>query len=167
MLLAGLNLYLMEKQKSNLDQVAAKLRQYCAYQERCLVETREKLNGFGLESNEVEAIIAQLIEGNFLNEERFAIAFAGGKFRSRQWGKIKIRYALRQKQVNDLCINKALAGIAEGDYFEALKKLAGKKLHELRIEKNPYVQRRKLQDYLLAKGYESGLVSEVAKELLK
>lgn len=54
----------------------------------------------------MELLLSQLIEENYLNEERFAIAYAGGKFRINQWGKTKIKYNLTQKQVSNYCIKK-------------------------------------------------------------
>src|SRR4249919_2672470 len=88
-----------------------KAKHYCAYQERCHSEVRDKLYSFGLHRNEVEPLLTQLIEENFLNEERFAIAYAGGKFRIKNWGKEKIKYALKQNKVSEYCIHKALAAI--------------------------------------------------------
>ena len=62
-------------------QALVKAQATCAYQERCQQEMRDKLYEWGLHSEAVENMIAQLISDNFLNEERFAKAFAGGKFR--------------------------------------------------------------------------------------
>ena len=61
------------------EKALEKIKQYCAYQERCHSEVRNKLYGFGLNSEEIETIISTLIQENFLNEERFALAYAGGK----------------------------------------------------------------------------------------
>ena len=77
-------------------QALPKIKQYCAYQERSHSEIKDKLYGFGLRKNEVEEILATLIEENYCNEERFAEQFAGGKFRMKQWGRIKIRRALQE-----------------------------------------------------------------------
>src|SRR6478736_3420107 len=85
-----------------------KIKHYCAYQERSHAETRDKLYGFGLYKHEVETLLTQLIEENYLNEERYAIAFAGGKFRMKQWGRVKIKYELKQKQVSEYNIKNAL-----------------------------------------------------------
>jgi len=112
----------------------------------------------------VEALISQLIEENYLNEERFAIHFAGGKFRMKQWGRVKIRYELKQKQVGEYCIRKALKEIDEKLYGETLQKLARQKLSTLKSEKNIFVRKRKLQDFLLRKGYEMDLVNTMVKE---
>ena len=83
---------------------AAKLKagNYCAYQERTQQEVRDKLYGIGLYSDEVEQVLAELITENYVNEERFAKSFAGGKFRLKQWGKKKIVYALKQRNISPL-----------------------------------------------------------------
>ena len=147
--------------KLSKEQALPKIKQYCTYQERCHAEVKEKLYAFGLYKKDVEQLISQLIEENYLNEERFAIQYAGGKFRMNQWGRIKIKYALKQKQVSDYCIKKALKEINESDYKKTLQKLAEKKLKMLKTETNIFIKKKRLQDYLLQKGYESELVREV------
>ena len=142
------------QQQLPLNQALQKVRHYCAYQERCHSEVKEKLYGFGLRKNDVEAALSMLIEGNYLNEERFAVQFAGGRFRLKHWGKIKIRYELRQKQVGEYCIKKALAAISEDDYDCALSKLAAGEWESLKNEE-PFVRRQKVQAYLARKGYET------------
>ena len=146
------------KQTFTPDQALQKARQYCAYQERCHKEVKDKLYGFGLNKKEVEEILSQLIEQNYLNEERFAIQFAGGRFRIKHWGRVKIKYELKQKQVSDYCIKKALASIDDDDYMRQLQKLFDEKLSALRSEKNVFVKKRKLQDHLMQKGFEAELV---------
>lgn len=143
------------------QQALQKIKQYCTYQERCHAEVREKLYSFNLYKKEVDEIISHLIEDNFLNEERFAIQFAGGKFRMKQWGKIKIKFALKQKQVSDYCIKKAISHIAKSDYQKTLNNLAEKKLKTLKSEKNKFLKKRKLYDYLLQKGYEIDLIKKI------
>ena len=147
------------------DQALPKIKQFCAYQERCHAEVRDKLYSFGLHKNEVEEIISSLITENYLNEERFAIHFAGGKFRMKQWGKIKIKQALKYKQVGDYCIRKALKEIDAHDYEKAFRKLADQKLKTLKSEKNIFIKKRKLQDFLLQKGFETALVKEAVNQL--
>lgn len=155
---------LMEKQSLTPDQASQKIRQYCAYQERSHSEVKDKLYGYGLNRREVDEILSTLIEENYLSEERFAIQYAGGKFRMKQWGRVKIRYALRQKQVSEYCIKKALASIPETDYQRTLQKLFEEKLRSLRSEKNMFTRKRKIQDHLLQKGYEAALVSSLTAQ---
>lgn len=149
------------------EQSLPKIKQYCAYQERCHMEVREKLYSFGLHKNEVAEIISTLITENYLNEERFAIHFAGGKFRMKQWGKIKIKQALKQKQVSEYCIRKALKEIDNNEYRQTFFKLAEQKLKTLKTEKNIFIKKRKLQDFLIQKGYEREMITEAAKNMIE
>ena len=151
----------MNIKKLSREQALPQVKQFCVYRERCHSEVKEKLYALGLYKNDVEQLMAQLIEENYLNEERFAKQYAGGKFRMNQWGRIKIKYALRQKQVSDYSIKKGLKEISESDYKKTLQKLAEQKLKTLKGEKNIFVKKKKLQDYLLQKGYEGELVREV------
>src|SRR5215204_7733202 len=113
-----------------------KIKHYCSYQERCHKEVKKKLYGFGLQKNDVETLIAQLIEENYLNEVRFAQLFAGGKFRMKQWGRGKIRHEMKQKKITEYCIQKGLKEINEEDYLKTLSKLASTKWKTLKSEKN-------------------------------
>ena len=140
------------------EEALQKAKQYCAYQERCHSEVKEKLYSFGLHKNDVDELLSELISENYLNEERFAIQFAGGRFRIKQWGRIKIKYALKQKQVSEYCIKKALAAIDEKEYNRTLEKLFDQKLKTLKAEKNSFTKKRKLQDHLIQRGFETALV---------
>ncbi len=144
------------------EQALQKARHYCGYQERCHSEVQEKLYAAGLRKPQVKVALATLIEENYLNEERFAIQFAGGHFRLKHWGKVRIRYQLKQKQVSDYCIIRALATIDDEAYSAALGRLAEKKWEELATETNPLVRKSKWQEYLLRKGYESDRIAAVA-----
>ena len=134
------------------EQALQKIRHFCSYQERCHSEVREKLYSYGLWKNDTEAILSQLIEENCLNEERFALAFAGGRFRMKQWGRVKINFELKQKRISEYCIRIALAQFEESDYLRTLRDLALDKWEKLRKEKNIFIRKRKVQDYLLQKG---------------
>ncbi len=147
------------------EEALQKVKQYCAYQERCHSEVKEKLYSYGLYKKEVDELLSELITGNYLNEERFAVEFAGGKFRIKQWGRKKIKYALKQKQVSEYCIQNALAAIPESDYLKTLRKLFDQKLQMVKTEKNIYTKKKKLQDYLILKGYEPNLVRELTDDL--
>jgi regulatory protein len=155
----------MNFKKLSKEQALPKIKQYCAYQERSHAEVKEKLYSFGLYKKDVDQLISQMIEENYLNEERFAIQYAGGKFRMNQWGRVKIKHALRQKQVSEYSIKKALKQISESNYKKTLQKLAVQKLESLKNETNVFSKKKKLQDYLLQKGYEGEYVREVAENL--
>jgi regulatory protein len=149
------------------EQALQKIKHYCSYQERCHKEVKEKLYGFGLWKKDVEALISQLIEENYLNEERFAQLFAGGKFRMKQWGRVKIRYELKQKQVSEYCIKKGLKEISEDDYNKTLEKLAAAKWKALKGERNIHVKKGKTMNFLLQRGFEPALAGEVVSLLQK
>ena|SRR5579872_6309990 len=146
------------------EQALQKLRHYCGYQERCHQEVKEKLYSFGLHKQDVENLVATLIEEDLLNEERFAVQYAGGHFRLKNWGKIKIRYELRQKQVSEYCISRALAAIDEDAYTQTLTEQAARKWEVLDKEPDPFSRRKKLHDYLLQKGFEPDRVRAVVAE---
>ncbi len=152
---------MLRRPSNSLEQALQKARHYCGYQERCHRDVKEKLYSLGLRTVQVEEAIAILIGENYLNEERFAIQFAGGHFRMKQWGKVKIRYELKQKQVSEYCIKKALTAIDEEDYERTLARLAEGKWELLKGEGNLFVKKRKLQDYLLQKGYETDRIGAV------
>jgi len=141
-----------------------RIENWCAYQERSQQEVRDKLYEYGLHKSDVEQILTQLIGDNFLNEERFAIAFAGGKFRIKKWGKIKIKLELRQKKVSDYCIKKALNQISDADYFSTLEKIIERKNREVK-EPNKLKKHYKLLQYASSRGYEKDLIIEVLKEI--
>jgi regulatory protein len=146
------------------EQALQKLKHYCAYQERCHNDVKEKLYNLGIWKKEQDEIIATLIEEDYLNEERFAIAFAGGKFRIKQWGRVKIKYELKQKQVSEYCIKKALKQINEEEYMRVLGKLAKEKYTELKNEQY-LIRKKKTIDFLMRKGYEAEVVTPVLNQI--
>lgn len=140
----------------------AKAEHYCAYQERSQQEVRDKLYEWGLYNTMVENVIVQLIQNNFLNEERFANAYVQGKFSQKGWGKNKIKQGLKFKRVSDVLIKKALNNINSDDYLRVLGGVLQKKAAILN-EKDPYKRRYKLQQYALSRGYENDIISDVLK----
>lgn len=153
----------MYTKKLTKEQALQKLKHYCAYQERSHSEVKEKLNNLGVWKKDQDIMIAQLIEEGYLNEERFAIAFAGGKFRIKRWGRVKISYELKQKQVSAYNIKKALNQIDESDYLNTLQKLHKERWNSLKEEKDKLTRLAKTRSYLLQKGYEAEIVKEVMK----
>jgi regulatory protein len=145
------------------EQALQKLKHFCAYQERSHYEVKEKLYKLGMWKKEHDEITAVLIEENYLNEERFAIAFAGGKFRLKQWGRVKIKYELKQRQVSEYSIKKALKQIEEKGYLAVLAKLAEEKYASLKDEQY-LIRKKKTIDYLLQRGFEMELVRGVVEK---
>lgn len=118
----------------------------------------------GLTKKEAASVICRLIEEGFLNEERFAVQFAGGHYRQKKWGKRKIEYALRQKKISEKLIQIALTEIEGKDYRKTAKKLALAKWENLGKE-SIITRQSKTITYLLGKGYEMGLVREILLEI--
>ena len=146
-----------------LSEIKNKLEHYCAYQERSQQEVRNKLYEWGLKPWEVEEVITELIVTNFLNEERFAKAYVSGKFSINKWGKIKIKQGLKLKKVPEKMIVNALKTIDYDDYLNAILIAAEKKLSTI-TEKDPYKRRYKLTTFLLGRGFEHILISEVLED---
>ncbi|WP_291401631.1 regulatory protein RecX [Daejeonella sp.] len=142
------------------QQAKIKAESYCAYQERSQFEIRNKLYEWGLFQNDVEEIISELIESNFLNEERFALAYTLGKFRIKSWGKIKIKQALKLKRVPDKLIKKSLQSIDDDDYLTMLKRILEKKAENI-TETDPFKRRYLLTRYGSGKGFELELISDL------
>ena len=151
------------KKKLTPNQALIKAQMSCAYQERCQQEMRDKLYEWGLHSNEVENIIADLISTNFLNEERFAIAFAGGKFRIKKWGKVKIKIELKKRKISDYCIRKGLAEIDDKEYINTLKDVLSKKLKETAKGKIQ-IRNYKAAQYAQSRGFEGDLIWDIIKQ---
>ncbi len=143
----------MKQSSLTPQQAYPKMAHFCAYQERCHKEVMQKLNDAGVFGQDAEAIVARLIEENYLNEERFARLFAGGRFRLKQWGKVKISHELKQRGVSTYCIRKALREIPDDDYLATLQTLIEKKRATL-PGNNLALIRKKLTAYLAQKGYE-------------
>ena len=143
----------------------AKAEHYCTYQERSHQEVRDKLYELGVNPIEVENVIMYLVEGDFLNEGRFANAYAIGKFRQKGWGRIKIKQGLKFKKVSEPLIKKALESINKDDYIKMLQMVIKKK-EKLLTEKEPYKRRYKLHQYALSRGFENDLISDVLKEIV-
>ena len=142
------------------QQAKVKAESYCAYQERSQFEIRNKLYEWGLHQRDVEEIISELIELNFLNEERFALAYSLGKFRIKGWGKNKIKQGLKLKRIPDKLIIKSLKSIDDNDYLIMLRKILQKKSNTI-FEKDPFKKRYLLSRFATSKGYESDLIADL------
>jgi regulatory protein len=151
-------------QKLDTHTARAKIQKFCTYQERCHKEVQSKLIGYGLEKSDMELILMELIEMNFVNEERFSRAYAGGKFRSKKWGRNRIIQELKHREISDYGITAGLLEIPDVNYHQTLKELIEKKLT---VEKGDdrYVRNGRVATYCIRKGYESDLVWDKIREI--
>ena len=128
------------------------------------MEVRMKLKSWGLIQEAIDLLILELIQFNFLNEERYARSFARGKFRIKKWGKIKIRMALKKRDIKFKCIDSSMLEIDDKTYFNTLKELLQKK-NETVKETSSYKRKMKLTSYLVSRGYEYDLINDALVEL--
>lgn len=138
-----------------------KARKYCAYQERSIFDVKSKLYSWNISEKIISEIILRLKKEDFINEDRFALAFATGKMRNNKWGRNKISYALLQKQVPDLTIQIALNSLDEQEYLQTLKSvLVSKKIDD----ENEFRRNTKLVKYAQQKGFQPELTWKVIRE---
>ena len=141
------------------------LENFCAYQERCHKDVEKKLYELKMIPEAKEKIMLHLLQHNFLNEERYAKAFARGKFSIKNWGKRRIINELKFKNISSYNINVALKEIHDDDYLNTLHKIAEKKLTFIK-ESNAFKKRNKLYAFLISKGYEPELVYKVVNNIV-
>ncbi len=140
-----------------------KASRYCAYQERTQQQVRQKLYELEMWPDAVEEIISKLITENFINEERFAKAYASGKFRHLKWGRIKVKQGLKQHGLSEYCIKKGLAEIDGEEYEATILKLIERKLPTFK-DKNPLLKQQKMLRFLMGKGFEADIVLALLKK---
>lgn len=148
-----------------VDEAQAKMENYCAYQERCHQEVEQKLREIKLIPEAVEKIMLHLFQHDYINETRFAKAYARGKFSIKKWGRNRIVNELKKRKISSYNINKALLEIPDDDYQKSFDELAQKRFYQIK-ETNKYKKRKKLADYLLYRGWESELVYEKTVQLI-
>ncbi len=149
----------METHKTyTVDEAKNRMERYCAYQERCHKEVHQKLYEMRIIPEAVDQIIDHLLRHNFLNETRFAQAFARGKFRTKKWGRSRIVNELKFRDISRYNIKIALKEIPDAEYHATFDALAEKRLQQLASEKNLQKKRKKFADYLFYRGWEPELV---------
>lgn len=150
-----------------VDEATRRMERYCAYQERCHKEVHQKLYEMRMIPLAVDQIIHHLLQHNFLNETRFAQAFARGKFRVKKWGRNRIVNELKRREISKYNIQLALKEIPDSEYYETFEVLAEKRIRQLVSETNLQKKRKKLADYLFYRGWESDLVYGKVNEISK
>lgn len=146
--------------------ILIKAASFCAYQERTQQEVRERLKKWQVFGDEAEEIISELISQNYINEERFAKSFAGGKFRIKNWGNVKIKQELKRRGLTDYTINSGMNEIDPDDYQEELKQLIEKKYEMVaKTETDRWKIKQKVVRYAISKGFESELVWRIVEDM--
>jgi regulatory protein len=163
-MLISMGLKEKSQKRSTPAEAYSKIARYCAYQERSHKEVKNKLFEYGLYSSQVDEILSHLITEGFLNEERYAKAFAGGKFRIMKWGRSKIQRELESSGVSPRNIARGLAEIAPSEYSQTLISLIKKKYDQ--IDDDVYKKKNKVAGFVIGKGYEPELVWEIVNDLI-
>jgi len=144
------------------DQVLDKMAKYCAYQERCVKDVREKLRTYDILQEDRDKILDFLLDNRFVNDERFAKSFVRGKVNQSGWGMNKIRFHLMQKGIDKDLIDEALQQTDEEVYRQRLMDILKTKSKIVKAATD-YEKKRKLAAYAMQKGFEGSLVWEVLK----
>lgn len=146
------------------DQVLDKMAKFCAYQERCVKDVKDKLRTFDIPQEAKDKILGYLLENRFVNDERFAKSFVRGKINQSGWGVNKIRFHLIQKGIDKDIIEEALGQTDEEVYRQRLIEILKTKAKTVKAA-NDFEKKRKLAVYAMQKGFETALVWEVLKDL--
>ena len=149
---------------SDFDFVLNRARHYCSTQERCIQDVNAKLQSWKVSQKNIDKIIESLRKDNYLNEERYARLYAGGKFRINHWGKNKIIYELTKKKIPELIIQIGLQEISDEEYYNTLLDLMKKKKREI-SDTDPFVIRKKLLNFAMQKGYHYSLAMQAAGQI--
>ena len=144
------------------DQVLDKMAKYCAYQERCVKDVKDKLKTFDIPQQEKTKILDYLLDNRFVNDERFAKIFVQSKSNQNDWGTNKIRYHLIQKGIAKDIIDEALGQTDEEVYRQRLIEILKTKAKTVKAA-NDFEKKRKMAAYAMQKGFEGALVWEVIK----
>jgi len=157
---------MMQHKKSfTVDELQKKMEYYCVYQDRCHQEVERKMTEYQLIPEAKEKILLHLMQHNFLNEERFSRSFARGKFRIKNWGKQRIVRELKNKNISNYNIKSALKEINEDEYLQTIYRITENRNNSI-TEKNIYKRKKKLQDFLLRKGYEYDLIFKTVNAVI-
>ncbi|MCF8218285.1 MAG: RecX family transcriptional regulator [Bacteroidales bacterium] len=154
------------KQNISREEALSRAMRYCAYQERSTGDVVRKLNDWGLDDDEaIFWVIDNLKNEKFVDDQRFARIYANSKLNQNQWGKNKIKYALREKSVPDGYIKHAIEQIPDDKYHEVLQKLANEKAKKTGLKTRE--QRAKLTRFLLQRGFSQEEINKAIHELIK
>jgi len=153
-----------ELKTADMKIVLQKIQYFCSFQERCIRDTEEKLKDWAVQKKLIPAIISELKKEDYIDEERFAKVYAGGKFRVNKWGRKKIEFELKMRHIPDDLIRRGMEEIDEDEYQKVLMDLIRKKQKEIKQDNNPII-REKIIAFVYDKGYEIEKIVNALNEL--
>lgn len=157
---------MQQRKRIPIEEAIIKIRTYCNYRDRCHKEVREKLYSMGLYKREVDQVMLQMMDEDLLNEERFARSFARGYFRTKQWGKFKIKGELMRRQIHPSLVTRAMEEIDEEAYRSTIQSLIAKKARMLPATSKQETH-QKIANYLLSKGYQYAEFKSLLAEFVR
>ncbi|MDE5997513.1 MAG: RecX family transcriptional regulator [Muribaculaceae bacterium] len=141
------------KRKPTAEEMLVRMAGLCAGAEQCAVDIRQKILRQGFSVEEAEKMLAYLRTNKYIDDSRYARAYAVDKVRFSGWGKLKVMMGLRAKGMSDSMISQALDYIPEKDYIEVLNKVLLAKARCLDL--GEVKERQKLYRHLASRGFES------------
>lgn len=134
----------------------------CSAGEQCVSQIEEKLQRWGVDPEAQQRIINQLVEEKYIDEQRFANAYAKDKLRYNHWGRVKIALYLRQLGIASSLIRQALDKLPNDEYFKILTHLIESKTTSVKASSD-YEQRGKLIRFALGRGFEMDEILEALR----
>lgn len=158
----------MVRKKVDKEKALEKLENLCSRSEQCEFELERKLIIWGLSVSERKEIIDYLKEYKYLDESRYAGSFARDKARFSYWGPNKIKFELKKRRIKDSVIKEALESVSSEIWKNGLLKNAVNKAQDLvLIGEDGWINRRKLYNFLLNRGFAGGMCSKAVNYLKK
>lgn len=151
----------MAQKKLTVEAAVIRAQKYCLYQERCTKQVEAWLKRFGIEGGLAASVMKELVNEGFLNDERFACAFARGKFRINGWGRAKIIRGLRALSLNEELIGKGLGQIDDDEYCQKLEKLIEKKIGLAGDKELSFEDKMKVSSWAFSRGFEKELITRI------
>lgn len=155
-----------DKSNISVKEILKIITRYCSREEHCTSEILNKLSSFNLSEKDKTEIVNYLKREKYVDEYRYASAFVNDKFRFNKWGKFKISYELKRKQIPDIIISENMENIPEEDYRNLLHNELSKKLQTL-PKSSDYELKAKLYRFAAGKGFENDLILELINEILE
>jgi regulatory protein len=128
----------------------------CSRSEYCTSQIGEKLYRWGLPAEVRERVLARLVAERYIDESRFARAYALDKLRYNHWGRVKIDQMLTMLDIPADARQAAIDELPEDEYESILHRLVEQKWPSIQ-GRSDYERRAKLARYLVGKGFEASL----------
>lgn len=141
------------------QQVLARLTAECAKAEHCTGGMLEKMRRWGVDDDVQARVMAYLIKGKYVDDERFCRLFVRDKIRFNGWGRRKVEQALYQKRIDKVVSGPILDAIDDSEYINVLRPLIRSKRKSIKAA-NEYERNQKLMKFALSRGFEWNIIRQ-------